>query len=184
MNVVRSLLHSIYQNFFSRNSVQDHIKRGLTIGRNFNIQRDVIIDYSHTWHIEIGDDVTLAPRVVILAHDASTRRNLGYTRLGKVKIGSRVFIGAASIILPGVTIGDDVIVGAGSVVSSDVPSGSVAVGNPARVVRSIESFLAEKANEISCSPCFDEAYTLRMNVSDAMKHDMNNQMKDGIGYVV
>lgn len=181
---MKSLLRSVYQKFFSRDSVQDHVRRGLTVGRNFNMQRDVIIDFSHTWHIEIGDDVTLAPRVVILAHDASTWHSLGYTRLGKVKIGSRVFVGAASIILPGVTIGDDVVIGAGSVVSHDIPGGVVAVGNPARVVRALETFLQEKANEMALSPCFDETYTLRKNVTEEMKREMNRLMKNGVGYVV
>lgn len=148
------------------------------------MQHGVIIDYSHVWHIEIGDDVTLAPRVAILAHDASTKRSLGYTRIGKVKIGSRVFVGAGSIILPGVTVGDDVVIGAGSVVSRSIPGGVLAVGNPARIVSELDAFLATRADEMSSSPCFDETYTMRRNVTDDMKRDMNRQMKSGIGYVV
>jgi len=148
------------------------------------MQREVIIDYSHSWHIEIGDDVTLAPRVVILAHDASTRQKLGYTRLGRVKIGSRVFVGAGSIILPSVTIGDDVVIGAGNVVARDVPSGVVAAGNPARVIRTIQSYFQDKANEMASSPIFDETYTIRRDVTDEMKREMNQKMKDRIGYVV
>lgn len=62
---------------------------------------EVIIDPGHCWLIELGDDVTLAPRVHSLAHDASTKRELGYTRIAKVKIGSNVFIGAGSIVLSG-----------------------------------------------------------------------------------
>ena len=46
----------------------------------------VVIDYSHSWHITIGDDVTLAPHVHILAHDASTKMHLNYARIGKVRI--------------------------------------------------------------------------------------------------
>lgn len=184
MNALRNLLRSIYHNYFNNNSAQAHIKRGLCVGKNFNMMRDVILDYSHVWHIDIGDDVTLAPRVIILAHDASTKRALGYTRLGKVKIGSRVFVGAGSIVLPGVTIGDDVVVGAGSVVSRDIPCGVVAVGNPACVVRSLESFLKVKSDEMSQVPCFDASYTLGGKVSDDMKREMNLQMKTGVGYVV
>jgi maltose O-acetyltransferase len=49
-----------------------------------------------------------------------------------VTIGANVWIGAAAIILPGVTVGDDAIVGAGAVVTRDVPGGATVVGNPAK----------------------------------------------------
>jgi maltose O-acetyltransferase len=145
---------------------------------------EVIIDYSHTWHIEIGDDVTLAPRVHILAHDASTKKHLNYTRIGKVKIGNRVFIGAGAIILPGVTIGDNVIIGAGSVVSRDIPDGIVAAGNPARFICTTDSFLQRKREEMEVSPCFGEEYTMRKNVTADMKTEMNRMMKNKIGYII
>lgn len=181
---MESILRKIYRKLFPSSTVSDLRKRGLIVGSNFSMQKEVIIDYSHCWHIEIGDDVTLAPRVVILAHDASTKKALGYTRIGKVRIGSRVFVGAGSIVLPGVSIGDDVVIGAGSVVSRDVPSGVVAVGNPAREVRGLEDYLQEKRKEFSGSPCFDETYTTRGNITNNMKHEMNRRMKNGIGYVV
>jgi maltose O-acetyltransferase len=57
---------------------------GLEVGSNFSIQPEVIVDPSHYWHIRIGDSVTLAPRVLILAHDASTKRPLNYARIAKV----------------------------------------------------------------------------------------------------
>ena len=115
--------------------------------KSCNINSEVIIVSSHTWHIEIGDDVTLAPRVHILAHDASTKMHLNYSRIGKVKIGNRVFVGAGSIILPGVKIGDNVVVGAGSVVSRNIPNGQVVAGNPARIICTIGDFLLRKNME-------------------------------------
>ena len=48
-----------------------------------------------------------------------------------------MWIGGGTTILPGVTIGDNVVIGAGSVVTRDIPSNSLAVGNPARVIRSL-----------------------------------------------
>lgn len=59
--------------------------------------------------------------------------------LGFSSVGDRTMIGAGAIILPGVSVGDDCIVGAGSVVLQNVPSGTVVVGNPARVIRKKES---------------------------------------------
>ena len=70
------------------------IENGLKVGSNFNRMGRTEIDNSHSWLITIGDDVTLAPGVHILAHDASTKNSLGYTRIGLVRIGSNVFIGA------------------------------------------------------------------------------------------
>ena len=144
----------------------------------------VVIDHDHTWHIEIGDDVTLAPNVHILAHDASTKRHLNYTRIGKVKIGNRVFVGAGSIILPGVTIGDDVVIGAGCVVSRDIPGGHVAAGDPAKVICTIEQFVSRRREEMKACPCFSEDYTIGKKVTDDMKNEMNNLMKNKIGYIV
>lgn len=53
-----------------------------------------------------------------------------------IYIGKRFFIDVASVILPGVTIGDDCLIGADRIVSKEIPAGSVAVGVPAKVIRS------------------------------------------------
>lgn len=137
------------------------IRRGLIVGKNFTRMKDVIIDPSHCWHISIGDNVTLAPRVHILAHDASTKLFLNHTRVANTVIGNNVFIGAGAIVLPGVTIGDNVVIGAGSIVAKDIPNNSVAVGNPARVVKSLEEFLNEHRAKMLSDNLFGEHYTLR-----------------------
>lgn len=159
-------------------------RRGLTAGANFQVMEGCIIDPPHCWHIHIGDDVTLAPRVHILAHDASTKMHLGYTRIAKVHIGSKVFIGAGSIILPGVRIGNNVVIGAGSVVAHDIADGSVAVGAPAKVVTTTDSYLQRKRSEFESVPRFGEEYTNRQGVSSEMKAEMNQQLGDGFGYIV
>ena len=120
------------------------IKRGLRVGKNFHRMGGVSIDASHCYHITIGDNVTLAPRVHILAHDSSTFMFLGKTRAANVTIGNNVFVGAGTIILPGVHVGNRVIIGAGSVVSKDIPDNSVAVGNPAKVICPIEDYLKKE----------------------------------------
>ena len=65
----------------------------------------------------------------------------------KVTIGTNVFIGMNTIIMKGVTIGDNVIIGAGSIVTRDIPSNSVACGNPARVICSIEKYYEKRVSE-------------------------------------
>lgn len=96
---------------------------GCVIGENFHAQKGTIIDPRHCWLIEIGDNVTLAPYVHILAHDASTKIPLGYTKIGRVRIGNNVFIGAGSTVLPGVTIGDNVIIGSNKTYHQENPGG-------------------------------------------------------------
>lgn len=165
-------------------STEELIRRGLKVGANFKRLNQVIIDDSHTWLIELGDDVTLAPRVHILAHDASTKTHLGYTKIGRVTIGNRVFIGAESVILPGVTIGDDVIIGANSTVTHDIPAGSVAVGSPARVICTIEEYLNKERERMKTAPVYGEEYTMRGNVTEDLRQKQREELLHTGGYVV
>ncbi len=92
---------------------------------------------SEPFLISIGDRVTITQGCTLLTHDGGTWlvRDAGgsrYQSFGRIRIGSDVFIGANSIVLPGVTIGNRVVIGAGSVVTRDVPDDSVCAGNPAR----------------------------------------------------
>lgn len=89
----------------------------------------VEFDRTHPSGVHIGPDSYVAFGAVLLTHDM-TRGIYADTR-----VGARCFIGAHSILMPGVTIGDGSIVGAGSVVTHDVPPGSIVAGNPARVVK-------------------------------------------------
>lgn len=136
-------------------------KRGLKVGVNFKAIGQNIIDPSHCWHIEIGDNVVMAPRAHILAHDASTYSMFGYTRVANVKIGNNVFLGAGSIVLPGVTVGDNVVVGAGAVVTKDIPSNSVVAGNPAKVISTLEEYKNKIAVLFQHENTFNETFTLR-----------------------
>jgi maltose O-acetyltransferase len=129
---------------------------GVRLGERVYLADDVFVDLDFGWLITIEDDATIAPRAMLIAHDASTRKGIGYTRIGAVHVGKRAYIGAAALILPGVTIGDDAIIGAGSVVSRDVPPKAFAVGNPARALRSAEDYLSERRLMIDSDPIFGD----------------------------
>lgn len=86
--------------------------------------------------VEIGEDTQIGPGTIITTTDHNYQDNLA-TRYKKVKIGKQVWIGANVTVLPGVTIGNRAIIGAGAVVTKDILAGSIAVGVPARVIKSI-----------------------------------------------
>lgn len=179
MNFLKELVYRLRGEY----TTEKLIAMGMKVGQNFGRLNGVILDPSHCWLIEIGDNVTMAPRVHILCHDASTKVHLGYTKIGRVTIGNRVFIGAESVVLPGVTIGDDVIIGANSTVTHDIPAGSVAVGSPARVICSTQEYLAKEKARMASAPCYGEEYTLRQNVPMDMRIKQKNELDGKIGYI-
>ena len=114
-------------------------KKGVVIGDNVHIYNSSV-DGNYGASVTIGNNVTITG-ACILAHDASTKKALGYTKVGRVHIGNNVFIGYGSVILPETFIGDNVIIGAGSIVRGTVDSNSVVVGNPAKKVCSYSEYI-------------------------------------------
>ena len=100
----------------------------------FQYSTGVILDYSHCNLITIGNNVTIAPQAYLLAHDASTKRDLGYTKIGRIDIKDNVFAGARALIMTGVTVGENSIVAAGAVVTKNVKPNTVVAGNPAKEI--------------------------------------------------
>lgn len=179
MSFVKDLVYRLRGEY----TTEKLILMGMSVGKNFGRMNGVILDPSHCWLITIGDDVLIAPRVHILCHDASTKPFLNYTKIGRVNIGNRVFIGAESVILPGVTIGDDVIIGANSTVTHNIPSNSVVAGSPARVICSLDKYLAKEKQRMLSSPIYDESYTLRKDVSMELKMRQKEELSGKIGYI-
>ena len=159
------------------------ISMGMKVGKNFKRLNGVILDPGHCWLIEIGDNVTLAPRVHILCHDASTKQFIGYTKIGRVNIGNNVFVGAESVVLPGVSIGNNVVIGANSTVTHDVPDNMVYAGTPARAVCTLEEYLAKETEQMKVFPCYDDTYTLRQNVSMELRMKQKEELKGKKGYI-
>ncbi len=91
--------------------------------------------------ITIGEDVQIGTNVQLLTPthpvEPGPRRDK-WEAAKPIVIGDNVWLGSGAIVLPGVTIGENTVVGAGAVVTKDLPANVVAVGNPARVLRSID----------------------------------------------
>ena len=161
------------------------IRRGLDVGKNLNMEKGVNIDASFPWLIHIGDDCDLAAWTYVLAHDASTKHYLGKTKVANVWIGNNVFIGARTVILPGVTIGDNVIIGSNSVVSKDIPENTVAIGSPALPIMSTEKFVTRHRERISTNeyPIYDLKWTIAGGITEKMKKDMIVELGKHGGYI-
>ena len=133
-------------------------------GKNIEIGDGFFANYNCTIldsaKVTIGNNVLLGPNVCISTsghaiHPAFRRNPYVCTFAKPVAIGDQCWIGANSVICPGVTIGSNVVIGAGSVVTKDIPDWSIAGGNPCTVIRPItqedkEYYFKEEA--------FDDAY--------------------------
>ena len=111
-----------------------HVHFGKHVYANFNL---TMVDDTH---IYVGDNTLFGPNVIVATagHPILPElRKQEYQYNMPVHIGKNCWLGAGTIVLPGVTIGDNTVIGAGSVVTRDIPSNVVAVGNPCRVLREI-----------------------------------------------
>ena len=112
-------------------------------GKNIKIGKNVFINaccrFQDQGGIEIGDGSLIGHNTTIatLNHDFNPAKRQ-YLTPRPVKIGKNVWIGSDCTILPEVEIGDGAIIGAGSVVTKSIPANTIAVGNPARVIKEIE----------------------------------------------
>lgn len=179
MNLIKEILYRLRGDY----TTEKLISMGMKVGKNFNRLHGTILDPGHCWLIEIGDDVTMAPRVHVLCHDASTKGFLNYTKIARVTIGNNVFIGAESVVLPGVTIGNNVVIGANSTVTHNIPDNSVAVGSPARVISTLDEYLEKERRRMETAPCYDEDYTLRKDISMEKRMQQKQELDGKIGYI-
>ena len=158
-------------------------QKGLRLGRDVDIIDTFFFDPSHCFLISIGDNCTICPNVRLIAHDASTKKYLGYTKIGRIDIRENCFIGDSVIVLPDVTIGPNTIIGAGSVVIGDVPPGSLAAGNPARVISSLQDYLEKIESIRSGKKIFSHEYFIE-NLNDAKRRELIESIGETIGFIV
>lgn len=126
-------------------------RKGVAVGEGtyFFDPQSTRIDCQRPHMLSVGSNVKVAAGVIVLCHDYSRSvlidafgENVGEAAV--TSIGSNVFIGMNAIVLMGSRIGDDCVIGAGSVVSGSIPPRSVAAGNPAKVICSIDDFYRKR----------------------------------------
>ena len=118
---------------------------GVRVGKGCEIYPNVSWG-SEPYLIQLGDEVRVTDGVKFVTHDGGmwVLRNLSLLEnsdsFGRIVVGNNVHIGWNVIIMPNVNIGDNCVIGCGAIVTKDIPSNSVAVGVPARVIESIDEY--------------------------------------------
>lgn len=136
--ILRRLLGAVGDNCYFEPPLRANWGRHTYVGdnvyANFNL---TLVDDTY---IYIGNSVMIGPNVTLATAghpiEPELRREVAQFNI-PIYIGDNVWIGANSVVLPGVKIGENSVIGAGSVVTKDIPSNVVAVGNPCRVLREI-----------------------------------------------
>jgi len=159
------------------------VNNGLKIGRNVDIVSNFFFDPSHCFLISIGDNTTIAPNVRLIAHDASIKKILGYAKIGKIDIKENCFIGDSVIVLPNVKIGPNSIVGAGSVVTRDIPPNSIAVGNPAKVISTVDEYINKIKNMSSSTKIFGREYHIQ-HLDEIKRKEVLDALENRTGFII
>lgn len=137
-NIIIKLFRKTKTNFLIEQPFFCDYGYNIEIGENFFANVNcVILDAAK---VTFGDNVFVAPNCgfYTAGHPFDVgQRNRGLEYAYPITIGNNVWIGAQVCVLPGVSIGNNCVIGAGSVVNKDIPDGSLAAGNPCRVIRKL-----------------------------------------------
>lgn len=154
-------------------------KRGARIGDRTRLNCSVSAFGTEPYMVTVGENCLFAYGVNFFTHDGGVKvlSDLGYFKgermdiIAPITVGNNVYIGTGAYIMPGVNIGDNCVIGAGAIVTRDIPENSVAVGVPARVIKSIDEYYQGSVDKGRLFP------TARMSARDKkeyfMKHNKN-----------
>lgn len=180
-SIFNRIFNAIYYRIARRNSstFEKFLKyKGCKIGNNcsWGPAMTINIDFSRPSLVEIGDNVRINMGFTLMTHDASNMvlRKVFHEFIpssGRVKIGNNVYFGRYCTVLKGVTIGNNCIIGYGSIVTKDIPSNSVAIGRPAKIVCTLEEYYEKRKNlcvneALDYARSINERFGRRPKVSD------------------
>lgn len=152
--MILRIINKLKELYYQQNS-EKYIRylkiKGIKVGNRTVIfdPKRVQIDTTRPELLEIGDHVFIHRGTIILTHDWASwcfveKYNEFIPAHAKVKIGNNVWFGENVTIMPGVEIGDNVIIGLGAIVTKSIPSNSVVVGTPAKVICSIDEYFEKR----------------------------------------
>lgn len=153
MNSIILLIKYCIRKLYSQRQFQNSLrKEGVTIGDDCEIYKDVAFG-SEPYLISLGDKVRITSGCRFITHDGGVwvLRNK-YNKpdidlIRGIKVGNNVHIGINTVIMPGVTIGNNCVIGCSAVVTKDIPDNSVAVGVPARVIKTVDEYYSKNSKE-------------------------------------
>ena len=156
---------------------------GMHLGKGINLPSSTWIDTSHCFLISIGDNCGFGENCVILAHDAMPNEYLDASKIGRVIIHESCHFGAGTVILPDVEIGPKCVIGAGSVVSRNIPANSVAAGNPAKVICSLDDYLGKHREAMKTAAIFPFKEYDAQYLDPAKIAEMKSKLEKRAGYI-
>lgn len=169
MNILKRIKRHIEYKFAIKNShsfVEFLRRKGITVGKDcyFQSPKTAVIDTSRPLLVEIGNHCYFLENFTLLTHDNITKvfgpiYHDFIPSSGRVTIGNNVYFARNCSVLKGTTIGDNCIIGFGSTVTHDIPSNSLAVGTPAKVICSIDDYYKKRQKE-SLAEAFELAKTI------------------------
>lgn len=175
------MLRKLVRRFRGELLLDDYRKAGARIAGNV-LANGLTINKNDCFLVTIEDGVVLGPNVLILAHDASLRPEVGFTRVAPVKIGSGSFVGARAVLLPGSTVGRNCIIAAGSVVAGYTEDDSVYGGVPAKRLGSKSDHLKKWQVISETEPKFLDGWKSDVKVERSRKR-MRDSIGNGNGWV-
>lgn len=185
-----SLIKKIYNRFFSKGNdydkeIEELVSKGMTIGNNCHFYSADSFDHIYPHLISFGNNVTVSTNVTILAHDASTNVVNCGTKLGRVAVGSNVFIGTGTTILCNTKIGNNVVIGAASLVNRDLPDDGVYAGVPAKRICSIQDYQTKTNLLRESSPDLSEIkpWYEWLDATPEDRQKMKELLTDSIGFI-
>ncbi len=175
---MRTNIFSRIMDFINRkvNNIKYWEKKGLIIGNNCEIYQSASFG-SEPYLIKIGNRVRINKGVEFITHDGGiwVIRNLtvkfndpklkNADLIKRIEVGNNVHIGTNAIIMPGVKIGNNCIIGCGAIVTKDIPSNSIAVGIPARIIETLDEYYIKNKDKF--------VYTKKMPEKSKKKYLLN-----------
>lgn len=169
-----------------RRYVLSQVKAGMHLGKNVMVCPGVKFDPPHSFLTSIGDNCVIAPDVRFLNHDASLFLFAEIAKIGRIEIKENCFIGAGSILLPGITIGPNAIIGAGSIVTKNVEPDTIVAGNPAKVIKKTSEYVSgckEMLHKKECPSYNSDAFYGQL-YNHEYRYTIKSQLVNDVGMTV
>lgn len=148
---IRKIYRFLYKTIVGKINPLKYAKKiGVNMGDNVHIYGNVSWG-SEPWIITLGNNVHITDGVRFITHDGGTllyRDKIPDLEITKpITLGDDVYVGNNVLFMPGATVGNNVIIGAGAVVTRSIPDNSVAVGVPAKVIKTADEYLEKIQRE-------------------------------------